>query len=161
MPDVGYDNKPVKHELQTAPPDGYVMLRRLPYDEILKRREMATRLSMEQSSGGRRKARGYKQNEQVESSKIGIELIQVATREYEFANCIVDHNLEVNGQLVDFSKPKLAFRLVAPEVLQEIEMALSELNLETDEDELNDFMSAARPSSSEEPTLQSVPTESD
>jgi hypothetical protein len=120
MPDVGYDNKPVKHELQTAPPDGYVMLRRLPYDEILKRREMATRLSMEQSSGGRR-----------------------------------------NGQLVDFSKPKLAFRLVAPEVLQEIEMALSELNLETDEDELNDFMSAARPSSSEEPTLQSVPTESD
>jgi len=141
MPDVSYDNKPVKYELRTAPPDGYVMLRRLPFDEILKRREMGTRLSMEQESGKRsRRAKDEKQ-------RIDIEMAQTITREYEFANCIVDHNLEVNGQPVDFTKPKQAFRLVDPLVLQEIEEYLSDLNGEFDEEELEDFLTARKQSS--------------
>ena len=159
MPEVGYDNKPVRYDLKTAPPDGYVELRRLPYDEILARREMATSLSMEGQSGNRRDRRANRQQRQ-ESSKIAIQLAQVVTREYEFKNCIVDHNLTVAGQQVDFTKPQLAFKMVAPEVLQEIELYLSELNLETDEEELDDFLNVARPSSSTDTTLQETSTES-
>jgi hypothetical protein len=154
MPDVGFDKKPVRYELKTAPPDGFVELRRLPYDEILARREMATKLSMEQST--QRRGRRQKQDER---QKIDIELIQLATREYEFASCIVNHNLEIDGVPVDFSKPKLAFKMVAPPVLQEIELYLSELNQETDEDGLEDFLRSAKPSSSSESTLPQSSTE--
>jgi hypothetical protein len=152
MPEVGYDKAPIRKELRTAPPDGYIMLRRLPYDEILKRREMATKLSMPQTD--RRRGRGRQPDE-----KINIELIQLITREYEFANCIVDHNLTIDGNPVDFGNPKLAFKMVAPEILQEIELYLSELNMETDEDELEDFTNVARPSSSGEDNLHTITTE--
>ncbi len=153
MPEVGFDRTPVRKELATVE-GGYVELRRLPYDEILKRREMATRLSMEQTSGGRRA-----RLDREDASKIGIELAQVATREYEFKNCIVDHNLTVDGAQVDFSKPQLAFKMVHPKVLQEIELLLAELNEETDEDELRDFMNVAKHSSSDGSTLQKTSTE--
>ena len=144
MPEVGYDNKPKRYDLKTAPPDGYVDLRRLPYDEILKRREMATTLSMEQSPGARRNSRQDRKAPQDDTpSKIGIELVQLATREFEFAACIVDHNLTIEGVKVDFSRPKMAFKSVSPEILTEIELILSDLNLETDEDELEDFTPVA------------------
>ena len=148
MPEVGYDKTPVRKELKTAPPDGYVMLRRLPYNEILARREMATKLSMEQTSNSRR-ARGPrdKREPREETQRIGIELAQVVTREYEFANCITDHNLEVDGVKVDFSKPKLAFMVVDPRILSEIELHLSDLNMEVDDDELEDFTTAPAPAS--------------
>jgi hypothetical protein len=155
MPEVGYDKAPIRRELKTAPPDGFVMLRRLPYDEILKRREMATKLTMPQTSN----RRGRRRDKQEPEEKINIELIQLITREYEFANCIVDHNLTIDGNSVDFSNPKLAFKLVSPEVLQEIELYLSELNMETDEDELEDFTSVARPSSSDGDNLHKITTE--
>ncbi len=151
MPEVGYDNKPKRFDLKTAPPDGYVELRRLPYDEILKRREMATTLSMEQSPGVSRRDRKKPQRDEP-PQKIGIELVQLATREFEFAACIVDHNLTIDGVKIDFSRPKMAFKAVSPEVLQEIELILSELNLETDEDELEDFTPVASPSSLTEAT---------
>ncbi len=148
MPEVGYDNKPKRYDLKTAPPDGYVELRRLPYDEILKRREMATTLSMEQSPGARRNSRQDRKSPQDDTpSKIAIELVQLATREFEFANCIVDHNLTIDSVKVDFSRPKMAFKAVSPEILQEIELILSDLNMETDEDELEDFTPAVSPSS--------------
>lgn len=159
MPEVGYDNKPIRRELTTAPPDGFVMLRRLPYDEILARREMATKLSMEQTTTRGSRGAREKRKPQQENQKIGIELVQVKTREYEFANCIVEHNLTIDGVLVDFSRPAMAFKIVAPEILQEIELYLTELNLETDEDELDDFTSAARQSSSREQTLPKSTTE--
>lgn len=154
MPEVGFDRTPVRKDLNTVE-GGYVELRRLPYDEILKRRELATRMSMEGGSGNR----GRTRQEREQDQRIAIELAQVATREYEFKNCIVDHNLTVNGQSVDFSQPQLAFKHVHPKVLQEIELLLAELNEETDEDELRDFMNAAKHSSSEETTLRAATTE--
>ena len=157
MPEVGYDNKPKRFDLKTAPPDGYVELRRLPYDEILKRREMATTLSMEQSPGASRRDRKKPQRDEP-PQKIGIELVQLATREFEFAACIVDHNLTIDGVKIDFSRPKMAFKAVSPEVLQEIELILSELNLETDEDELEDFTPVASPSFS---VVETPPTASE
>lgn len=154
MPEVGYSREPERKELRTVQ-GGYVLLRRLPYDEILKRREMATRLSMEQTSN----RRGRSRKEREDQGRTIIELAQVATREYEFKNCIVEHNLTVDGVDVDFNQPQLAFKVVDPKVLQEIEFYLSELNQETDEDELEDFLNAAKPSFSTEESLQPVTTE--
>lgn len=154
MPEVGFDRKPVRYELKTAPPDGYVELRRLPYDEILARREMATRLSMQQDN----RKRGSRAK-QEDKQKIDIDLVQLATREYEFANCVAGHNLEIDGVPVDFTQPKLAFKMVSPEILQEIELYLSELNMETDEDELEDFSRSQKQSSSTEKSLPEAITE--
>lgn len=151
MVEVGYDNRPVHHDLKTAP-GAWVELRRLPYDEILKRREMGTKMSM--NAVERRKRKGQKVD-RSEENKVGIEVMQVVTREYEFSNCIVDHNLEVQGTPVDFSQPRLAFKVVDPRILQEIELLLQELNMETDEEELEDFMTVVKPSSSEEETQNS------
>lgn len=163
MPEVGFDNKPVKYDLKTAPPDGFVMLRRLPYDEILVRREMATRMSMEQApQRSRRNARQDRKpaGGDKPQGRTTIEIAQIKTREYEFANCITDHNLMVQGVKVDFTNPRMAFKIVPPEIMQEIELLLSELNLETDEDELEDFLNAAKPSSSSEGTQPQPNTES-
>jgi len=109
---------------------------------------------MEQTSGRRRT-----RQEREQANTIGIELAQVVTREYEFKNCIVDHNLTVDGVAVDFSNPKLAFTVVHPRVLQEIELYLGELNQEADEDELEDFSNAAKLSISNEESLPETSTE--
>lgn len=152
MPEVGYSREPEHHDLKSVE-GGYVKLRRLPYSEILKRREMGTRLSMEQTS-----RRGRRQ-EKEQDQKLSIELMQTITREYEFANCIVDHNLTVDGVPVDFTQPKLAFQNVNPKVLEEIELLLSDLNDEADEEELQDFTKRSSQSSSNEPTLGLVTTD--
>jgi hypothetical protein len=152
MPEVGFSREPIHYDLKTVE-DGFVELRRLPYDEILARREMGMHLSMEQ--GTRKRSRRQKDEQQ----KIDIALAQVVTREYEFKSCIVNHNLTVDGVAVDFSQPKLAFKIVDPRILQEIELYLSELNLETDDEELEDCMNAAKPSSSNGATQHETPTE--
>lgn len=146
MPEVGFNQEPERYELKTAPPDGYVKLRRLPYNELLARREMATKLSMDQNP-----AKGRRAKEQA-PQKIDIELIQLKSREFEFKHCVVDHNLTIGGMPVDFSQPKLAFAQVDPKILQEIELYLTELNQEADEDELEDFTTSPSPSSPEETT---------
>lgn len=151
MPEAGFSREPVHHDLKSLE-GGWVKLRRLPYDDILKKREMGTKLSM---TAVERRKRGGHRLTQKDENKIGIEVMQSITREYEFANCITDHNLTVDNVPVDFSQPKLAFKVVDPHILQEIELLLQELNMETDEEELEDFTTAQKQSSSDDETPKS------
>lgn len=113
---------------------GFVELKKLPYGGILIRRDMSSKMIMEQ----RARRKGQKADPD-EVQKVEMELMQEVTRMYEFANCIVSHNLtDVNGNPLDFSKP-VHVKSLDPQVGQEIETYIDEMNRELTEDEEEDF----------------------
>lgn len=65
-------------------PEGYVVLRRLNYGQYLERQAMAMEMRMSTSGAGRGGDR------QIEAD---IKMAAQRTAEFEFAHCIVDHNL--------------------------------------------------------------------
>jgi len=80
------------------------------------------------------------------------EIMNVAVTEFEFRNCITDHNLEDdNGNLIDFTRPMQAWRL-DPKVGKEIGERIDELN-QGDNEDLDPLGMPASLSSQGEPTL--------
>lgn len=121
MPKATVSQDHVRQDLKTLP-GGFVVLRQLPYHEMLVRRDGAMKMSME---GG---------DSASKDSKIDISMLQTWTREYEFKNCIVEHNLEDNeGQLLDFNSP-MALRILDPRIGTEIETYIDALNSPTEEE---------------------------
>jgi hypothetical protein len=140
---VGTVSQDIVHkDLRTLPPDGFVDLRKLPYGGILRRRDMSSKMSMEQRVGRR------KGQPQDDSQSVQMELMQEVTRVYEFANCIVDHNItDPNDRKLDFSKIN-DIKSLDPKVGQEIESYIDELNRELDEDEEAELLDFQQPSNS-------------
>ena len=59
-----------------------------------------------------------------------MEVVNVAIMEFEFKNCIVDHNLEDDdGNLLDFSNP-MSLSILNPKIGSEIDRYIEELNQE-------------------------------
>lgn len=144
MPDATVSHEPVRRELKSCPPDGYVELLQLPYYDMLERRDGASRLYAEASEEG-----------EVDS-KLFMESMQQWSRSYEFKKCIVGHNLtDKDGAPLDFSKPE-TLRKLSPNVGHEIERLIDELNGEAEESE--DFTPAASSSSLEPSILSSDST---
>lgn len=147
MPLATVTQEAQKFDLKTCP-GGYVKLRPLNYGELLKRRDGASRMSMQQQvQQGRRRRQG------TEDQKIDFELMQEWTRQYEFSRCITDHNLEdETGARLDFSNA-MAIRNLDPKIGAEIERLVDELNQE-DEDALDDEEGFTKPvgASTSEPT---------
>lgn len=122
MPDATVSHELEHVDLASCPPDGYVRLRQMPYRELLQRRDGAARLSME----AKEKAEG-------EESRMLIETMQTWAREFEFRNCIAEHNLtDKEGNALDFNNP-LTFHSLNPAVGLEIEKAIDKLNGEAEE----------------------------
>lgn len=118
MPVATRKEETVRKELKTCPPDGFVLLRQLSYDEMLERRDGASKMLME--GGGP----GGNSNPQM-----AVQVLNRWSNEYTFPRCIVDHNLtDSNGVLLDFNKPKLVFKHLDPRVGTEIESYIDELN---------------------------------
>lgn len=128
-----------RKELKSLPPvagedGGYVVLKKLSYGQILLRRDMSSKMIMEQRA--RRKGRNADSDD---VQKVEMELMQEVTRLYEFANCIVEHNItDAAGQPLDFSK-QVHIKALSPQVGQEIETYIDEMNRELTEDEEEDF----------------------
>jgi hypothetical protein len=100
-------------ELKTLP-EGYVVIRKFPYGAYLERQSIAMNMQIEQQKG--QNARG--------TMKMAARAVTV----FEFAKCIVEHNLELDdGTLMDFSK-EFTLDLLDPRVGQEIGEAINELN---------------------------------
>jgi hypothetical protein len=109
--------EPVHKDLKNAPPDGFVLLRPLPYGQALRRRDMASRMTLEAS----RRNNG-------DDNKMVIDTFQRVSKKYEFEHCIVDHNLEdERGQKLNFAADETLDRL-DPRIGEEIERYLAELN---------------------------------
>ena len=122
-------------DLRTCP-GGFVELRTLTFHEMNTRQDIATRMYQEQTTG-------KKKSKDAETVRGYFEIMNVAVTQYEFRNCIVEHNLEnENGDLIDFTQPMQAWRL-DPKVGQEIDRAIEELNqLDTDEEDLGPLPTA-------------------
>ncbi len=134
----------IRKELKTCP-EGYVVLRQLSYSEMLARRDMVTRMSMQQGKG---------------NDKINVELANLEANRYSFKHCIVDHNLEDDlGNKLDFSNV-MTFQVLDPKVGVEIERYIDELNQEAEDEEQEDFTPPVTSSSEDSPTEQFTPVES-
>lgn len=136
MPRATVTTDVIHKELKTCP-GGYVDIKQLAYYDMLKRSDNATRMSME--AGGDVKS--------AESRKIAIEFMNQWTTEFDFANCIEDHNLEdENGQKLDLSNP-MTLKILDPRIGAEIARYIMELNQEVDD--LEDFTKSSISSSSD------------
>jgi hypothetical protein len=161
MPQATIDREETfRYDLKTLPANngdqgGYVMLRRLSFHQMMQRRDIASKIGWEE----RRAAKGSKKQEE-ETIKAMMEIMNVATMEYEFRHSIVSHNLEdASGSLIDFTNPE-TYKALDPRVGQEIGKYIDELNQEMDEDELANFPTASKQSSGEETTLPITSVES-
>ena len=135
MPKATVSQDTVRKDLKTLP-GGYVELRKLPFGLLLERRDNASKMSMSGRGGN--------------DNKVDISLMQQWSRTFEFANCIVDHNLEdEGGQKLNFNN-ELSVHMLDPKIGQEIETYLDELNGEEDEDEKKDFRTPSSASSPKE-----------
>lgn len=148
-----------RYDLRTLPSDngtegGYVVLRRLSYHQMMTRRDMISKIAWEE----RRNPKKGKRSED-EIIKAALEVSSAPTMEYEFKHSIVQHNLEDgNGTLLDFSNPE-SFRNLDPRVGAEIGTYIDNLNQEADEEELENFPTAAKPSYGEERTPPNISEE--
>lgn len=124
MPNASADtNKTTRKDLKTLP-EGYVVLRTMNYGQIIQRREML-KLSVSSAKG----SKDFKGEMAMASRDITM---------FEFAHCIVEHNLEDDdGRKFNLSSP-VDFSKLNPRVGQEIEKYISEMNnFEEDDDEGN------------------------
>ena len=114
---------------------GWIELRKLSYGQILERRDMATKMAIE-GIGDSRKSRD-------EDIKVTTDIIQKAVTEFEYKNCIVNHNLEdAEGRLLNFSNPTHVQDL-DPQVGQEVSELIDTLN-EWDSDILGKDMRTSK-----------------
>jgi hypothetical protein len=103
-----------RYDLKSLP-EGYVVLRRLTYGQYLQRREMAARMQFSGKPGS--------QDVQGELAAASRKVV-----EFEFSNCIVEHNLEDNdGKTLDFKQP-WAVHAIDPRVGEEIGSRIDEMN---------------------------------
>lgn len=124
MPRATVNADGTKVDLRTCP-GGYVVLRQLSFGQMLKRRDMAAKY-MQEFQPGTRDA----------TQRITIDILNEASRKYDFAHCIVDHNLEdEKGTKLDFSN-SMTLDVLDPKIAAEIEDEIDKLNL-TDFDEEN------------------------
>lgn len=101
---------------------GKISLRRMTYGEKLQRIELATQqvIKAETDKRGRPNPNA--------SAEMDIKMLQRATAEFEFARCIVDHNLEGDdGNKLDFTKG-LTLDVLDPRVGDEISQKIEEMN---------------------------------
>lgn len=147
MPKATVSQETERRNLKSCPPDGFVELRTLSFHEMNTRADIAARMYQEQ----RVATKGRKSNED-EVVRGYFEIMNVAVTEFEFRNCITDHNLEDdNGNLLDFTRPMQAWRL-DPKIGQEIGRYIDELN-QGDTEDLDPLGMPASLSLQEEPTL--------
>jgi hypothetical protein len=156
MPQATVTQETVRRELRSCP-GGYVELRTLSFHEMNMRQEMAARVYQEEKVP----KRGQKR-ERPDIVRGYFELMNVAVTEYEFRNCITNHNLEdENANLIDFTRPMQAWRL-DPKVGEEISKYIDELNqLDEDEEDLVPLAMQPSSSSSDEKITSPVSTEND
>lgn len=120
MPRATVDLEATKRfELKTCP-DGFVVLQRMSFGQILERR-MFSKLAV--TSGKGKEFAGE------------MAMANRHTTEFEFRSCVVDHNLEdQGGRRLDLKNP-IDFGKLDSKVGQEIESYISEMNNFEDDEE--------------------------
>lgn len=111
-----------RKDLKTAPPDGFVELKRMSYGQKMQRTQIATDMTVEVQKGQK-------------SQKASIDVAQLEVTLFEFRNCIVDHNLtDENDQKLNLHS-KEGLSKLDPRVGDEIGKYIDELNNYDGEDD--------------------------
>lgn len=107
-------SKTVRFDLKSCP-EGYVMLRKMDYGEVLHRRDIGAYVSgQDTSTNGQASTR--------------VEMNNTAVQEFEFRVTVTDHNLEDEaGNKLNFTQAA-AIRSLDPQIAQEIEELIDEMN---------------------------------
>lgn len=124
MPKAVIDFEETHHRDLKSCPGGYVELRRLSYGEKLHRQTIA----MDASASGSGK-----------QAKMTLQSMHQRVALFEFGRCIVDHNLEdAVGRKLDF-KSQADLEKLHPQIGDEIDKYLSELNNFEETEAAEDF----------------------
>lgn len=146
MPVATRMTETVRRELRSCPPDGFVVLRQLSYDQMLERRDGASQILMGQ--GVRDGA----------TPQMAVKILNKWSNAYTFPRCIVEHNLtDAQGNPLDFSHPEQVFQTLDPKVGAEIEAYIDELNQDAEGSEV--FTPSSDSSSEEETNMPHNGTE--
>lgn len=139
MPRATVNQEATKVDL-TSLPGGFVMLKQLPFGQMLSRRDKAARYLQEVNP------RAAKDD----ISKIQIDILNEASRIYDFKHCIIDHNLEDDqGNKLDFGNA-MTLQVLDPRVGAEIEREIDKLNRDDFDDEVFTTQSGASSTSTGE-----------
>ena len=95
---------------------------------------------------------------QEEIERAYFESMNVAVTEFEFRNCITDHNLfvdEAETQLIDFTKPMHTWKL-NPKIGQEISDIITKLTQIDEEEEMSPLETVRSSSSLDEASVQPI-----
>jgi hypothetical protein len=94
MPKATTSKKPQRFELKSCP-GGFVDLRRMTHGERLHRQDIAMDISMQS-------------DQRNKTAEMSITPTQTLVVQFEFASCIVGHNLELDdeGTLINFKAPE-------------------------------------------------------
>jgi len=124
MPIGTVNTDPVRYELKSLE-GAWIDLKPMSHGMTLARREISTKQAM-RNIGGKQ-----------DDAEMAIELAQRAATQYEYRNCIVDHNIEeeIKGKAgedsvikkLDFKKPETLDKL-DPRVGDEIDQLIEDLN---------------------------------
>lgn len=115
MPRATTSVETIRHDLKSAPPDGFVELKPMDYGTFLKRRDMAMKMGVSGAGAGK-----------VE--KIDLDILQEEVTRFEFKSTIVGHNLEdENGVKLNLSTPQ-DFKRLDPKIGQEISDLIDEMS---------------------------------
>lgn len=129
MPKATVSHETHRYDLRTCP-GGFVELRQLSYYEMMHRRDIASKMFTEQKV---QTGRARQKQSPEETIRAQYEIMNVAIMEFEFKNCIVDHNLEDDsGIKLDFNNP-LTFRMLDPKIGEEIGRLIDDLNQEAED----------------------------
>lgn len=118
---------------------GFVVLKRLSYGQKMLRRGMLSKAKMQTGGSGNRAERRAKGNQGFMAE---LELMNEKVTLFEFANCIIEHNLEYLANpedkssiaLLDFTKPEHV-KMLDGRVGEEIDELINDLNsFEEDEE---------------------------
>lgn len=106
-------------DLTTAPPDGYVVVRRMTYGEKLTRTGMATQMLFEQGENGSRSKDTFKGEMKIRTEEIAL---------WDFSNLVIEHNLtDKNGIPLNFKNVEDVKKL-HPKIGEEIGKIIDDFN---------------------------------
>lgn len=112
-----------KMPLLSAPPDGYVIVRRMNYGEKLLRSNMAAKFLM----GGSKDSKDFKGELEMQTEEVAY---------WDFANLIVEHNItDANDQLLNF-KSKAHVKMLSGPIGEEIGRIIDDFNAPEETDEI-------------------------
>lgn len=134
MPVAVVQGEPERKDLKTCPPDGYVKIKRMTHGEKMQRRAFSSKMMMEA-------------DQRSKSMRGEIDLFNEQAELYDFAHCIVEHNLtDIDGRPLEFKNPK-DVKLLAGQIAEEISQYIDELNNFEDSDEVGNLSAGSAPTS--------------